>query len=420
MDKKRLFLIIGFVVVCILLGYAIYRVFFRSDTGTLPPSDTGTTGDGGLFPIGGDRGNPPTSTTSTDQFPIGTGTGSGIGTGSGQQGFQNVVTNPPGSEPLIKTLVTSPVGSAAPGPNGNARFYNENDGRFYTVDSTGQVRVLSDTVFYNVSNVQWSPRTNESIIEYPDGSNIYYNFDTNTQVTLPKHWESFSFSNEGARITAKSVGLSPDNRWLVTSDPTGNNITLVEPLGNNADKVIVDWSPNRQVVALSLTGNLLGGQSQEVLMIGQHQENFKSIQVEGRGLETQWSPQGGKLLHSVYNSRNDYKPELWIVDATPDTAGNNRKPLGLNTWASKCTMADERTVYCGVPENLESGAGFAPEIADYTPDRIYKIDTVTGIRTELQTDANSHVVNSMFVSTDGSTLFFTDKNQSGIFSIPIK
>ncbi len=420
MDKKRLALIIGFIIICILLGYAIYRVFFRTSTNTTPPIDNGITGTGGTFPLGSDRETPPITSTTTGQLPSGT-TSQGVsGSGTGSQGFQNPLATTPGSNPLINALVTSPIASAAPGSNNSARFYNQNDGKFYAVDSTGQVRALSNTVFYNVSDVAWSPRTNESIIEYPDGSNIYYNFDTNTQVTLPKHWESFSFSNEGSKISAKSIGLSPDNRWLVTSDPMGNNITLVEPLGNNADKVIVDWSPNRQVVALSTTGEPLG-QNQQLLLIGEYQENFKSIEVAGRGLQTQWSPQGSKLLHSVYNSRNDYKPELWIVDATPDTAGNNRKPLGINTWASKCTMADERTVYCGVPETLESGAGFAPEIANFTPDRIYKIDTTTGIRTELELeDSTAHVVDTMFVSSDGSTLFFTDKNQNGIFSIPLK
>jgi hypothetical protein len=419
MDKKRLALIIGFIVVCILLGYAIYRVFFRSDTPTdTIPSDV-TPGSGtGSFPLGGDRGTPPTSDGGTGSLPVDTPPfGGDTGTGSGVGG--TTASTIPGSTPLITKPVTTEVRGATPGQNGNVRFYNENDGKFYALDSAGQVRSLSDTVFYNVENVSWSPRTDESIIEYPDGSNIYYNFDTDKQVTLPKHWESFSFSPEGTKISAKSIGLSPDNRWLVTSDPTGNNIALVEPLGTNASKVTVDWSPNRQVVALSLTGDPIGGQRQQVLLVGQYQENFKSIEVEGRGLESQWSPEGEKLLHSVYNSRNDYKPELWIVDAAPDTAGNNRRPLGVSTWASKCTMADERTVYCGVPETLETGAGFAPEISNTTPDIFYKIDTVTGVRTTLEVDT-AHVVESMFTSDDGSTLYFTDKNQSGIFSIPLK
>ncbi len=413
MDKKRIFLAIGFLIFCIVLGYLIYRVFFKKSTTVLPPSQTTTTG-GSTFPTVSDS-QIPTDTTEPGTLPIGTGQ-----INTEQTGTQIPVTvEIPNSGKLITKVVDVAVLDAAPGQTGNARFYNKNDGKFYTVNSNGQVQTLSQTVFYNVENVMWSPNANGSIIEYPDGSNIYYNFDTNTQVTLPKHWESFSFSKAGNQISAKSMGLSPDSRWLITSDTTGNSIQLLEPLGDNASKVIVNWSPNQQVVALSATGESLGSQEQEILLIGQNHENFKSIIVAGRGLEAEWSPQGTKLLHSVYNGRNDYKPELWIVDATPDTAGGNRKPLGVNTWASKCTMADERTVYCGVPEILQTGAGFAPEVADFTRDFIYKIDTVTGIRTEIPTDV-PYVVDSMFVSQDGSQLFFTDKNQAGIYSVPLK
>ncbi len=417
MDRKRLLLMIGFLGICVLLGFAIYWVFFRkAPTGTVP-IETGTRTDGSTFPQIGERDTPPITGGNTT-LPTNSQQNGQTGGQTGSIVSPDSITRP-NSQPLITKTVDVNVGSPSPGPRGDARFYNRNDGKFYTLDQNGDVRVLSDTVFYNVTQATWSPKTNESVIEYPDGSNIYYNFDTNTQVTLPKHWESFSFSEEGARITAKSMGLSVDNRWLITSDPTGNNVSLIEPLGDNASKVIVDWSPNRQVVALSLTGDEIGGQRQEVLLIGQNHENFKSIEVEGRGLQTQWSPQGSKLLHSVHSSRTDYKPELWIVDASPDTAGSNRKPLGVNTWASKCTMSDERTVYCGVPSSLESGAGFAPEVADFTQDTFYRIDTVTGVRTELVVD-DAHVVESMFVSGDGSTLYFTDKNQSGLFSIPLK
>jgi len=416
MDIKRISLIVGFIALCIGLGFLIYRVFFATrvtppDAPGVPITTPGTfpsVGEGQV-PIGTDPSTLPPVIGTLPTTPIDTTFPPTI----------SPIADRPGSIPLVSTVVDARVLGASLGPGSNARFYNQDDGRFYVVDPSGNIRALSDTIFYSVDNVTWSPRTNEAIIEYPDGSNIHFNFDTNRQTTLPRHWESFSFSTEGSQIVAKSIGLAPENRWLIASDPQGNNIRLIEPLGDNASKVIVDWSPTRQVVALSLTGEPLGGNRQEVLLIGQNRENFKSITVEGRGLQSQWSPQGTKLLHSVYSGRTEYQPELWIVDATPDTAGNNRKPLGLNTWASKCTMTDERTVYCGVPETLDVGAGFAPEIANFTPDILYRVDVVTGVRTEIPTNVR-YTIDSMFVSQDGSTLYFTDKNNPGIFEIPIK
>ena len=102
----------------------------------------------------------------------------------------------------------------------------------------------------------------------------------------------FFFSSQSDKIAAKSIGLAPENRWLITSDPDGKNVSYIEHMGENAHKVIVDWSPTRQFVAMSLTGEPLGEDRQQVLFIGQNNENFPSIIVEGYGLETKWSPTG--------------------------------------------------------------------------------------------------------------------------------
>ena len=75
--------------------------------------------------------------------------------------------------------------------------------------------------------VTWSPTQTASILEYPDGSNIYYDFDTKRQVTIPKHWEEFSFAPQGDRITSKSIGFSPENRWIVSANPDGTDVKIV-------------------------------------------------------------------------------------------------------------------------------------------------------------------------------------------------
>lgn len=418
MDKKRLIYAVIFFIFCILIGYGIYYVFFKKRiTLNQTPEKTGTASQ---FPNSGTGRNAGQLASPTSSLPtIGTRTIPSASTTISRT-TQQTTQRPSASEKtLITQATTAEAANVSVGKDGGARFYNRADGKFYQVNADGTTRALSDTVFYNVQSASWSPTKNETIIEYPDGSNIYYNFDSKEQVTLPKHWENFSFSPIGDKIEAKSIGIAPENRWLITSDPRGSNIKLVEPLGENGDKVIVDWSPNQQVIALSRTGEALGDDRQEVLMVGLNKENFKSVIVEGRGLETQWSPKGSKLLHSVYSGRNDYKPELWIVSATPDTAGGDRRLLNVNTWAEKCTMADERFVYCGVPQTLERGSGFAPTLADATPDNIYKIDTTTGIKTQIPLD-RQYTVDRMYVSADGRTVYFTDKHASGIFQFPIK
>lgn len=405
MDRKRILYAIIFFIICILLGFAIYWVFFAKKTTTPPPSTGGTQTGSGQFPTGGTGGvrEQPTPVTPGTRPS----TGGTVPTPATQTGT-----------PRVSQVLDESLGSPAAAIAGGARFYNQSDGRFYRLDQSGNTVPLSDEVFFNVQNVTWSPRTNESVLEYPDGANIYFNFDTKRQTTLPKHWEEFSFSSDGDQIAAKSMGLSPENRWIVTANPDGSESRLVEPLGENADKVMVNWSPNKQIIALSRTGEALGADREEVLFIGLHGENFRSTVVEGRDLRASWSPTGDRLLYSVYSARSDFKPELWVVNASGNEIGSGRKFLNLNTWSDKCTFANERVLYCGVPENLDTGTGFAPALADNTPDRIVKVDLDTGSRTEIPT-TDAYVINTMFVSEDGKTLYFTDKRKSGLFSAPL-
>ncbi|OGH59944.1 MAG: hypothetical protein A2725_01765 [Candidatus Magasanikbacteria bacterium RIFCSPHIGHO2_01_FULL_33_34] len=408
MDKKRILMIVGFIIVTLLLGFALYWVFFaEKPSGTITEPGDGTTPTTGIFP-------PSDTGDITDRGEIAPGVLPPSDTRAGGSFRQGQITKPAKEEKIVDSSILNP----SLNNNGDPQFYNKNDGKFYQVLSDGTVRALSDKIFYNVEKVTWSPNDNESIIEYPDGSNIYYNFKTQQQVTLPKYWEDFSFSEEGSKIASKSIGYSPENRWIVTSNPDGSNLQYVAPLGENGSKVDIDWSPTRKIVALSRTGNPLGVDRQEVLLIGQNNENFKSLTVEGRGMQSAWSPTGQQLLYSVYSTESEFKPELWIVNADGDKIDTNRRPLLINTWADKCTFSGDRYVYCGVPVELPVGAGFEPTIADNIQDTIFRIDLQTGSKTSVATD-NAHVIDQIFISDDGKKLHFTDKSQDGLFSIDL-
>lgn len=402
MDKKRILLISLFLLMIVFLGFALWFVFFR--TAAPQPGAPGTSG---------------VQPTQPGDFPQ---AGAGQPTAPVQPGDTSLPSADPSQTPSVSQveqpveiaqIATDQVLGVTAGGDG-VRFYNRSNGLFYRVDQNGRAQALTDEVFYNVDNVTWSPTQNESIIEYPDGSNIYYNFDTKKQVTLPKHWEDFSFSPEGNQLASKSVGFSRENRWLVSSNPDGTGITPIEHLGSNQDRVMVDWSPGKQIVALSRTGQQLGGDRQELLFVGLNGENYPSTVVEGRGLKTQWSKQGEKLLYSVYNARSNFQPELWVVNAQVDSIGSERRLLNLNTWADKCTFQDDRYVFCGVPQYLEAGSGFAPGLADQVPDRLFRIDTQTGIKTEIPLE-QQHTVDSIFFNEQENAVYFTDKNDSGLF-----
>ena len=159
---------------------------------------------------------------------------------------------------------------------------------------------------------------------------------------------------------------------------------------------------------------------QEVFFVGLNGENFKSAIVEGRGLETQWSPTGNTLLYSVYHSRDEYKPRLWIVNASGDSIGSGRQNLDINTWAEKCTFASNTEVYCAVPETLEAGAGLVPEVANQTKDDLYKIDLTTGAKTLIAVPNGAYNISEIIVPPSQDSLYFTDKSSEMIYQIKLR
>ncbi|OGY53016.1 MAG: hypothetical protein A3A02_02420 [Candidatus Buchananbacteria bacterium RIFCSPLOWO2_01_FULL_39_33] len=312
-------------------------------------------------------------------------------------------------------LTNTPTLFAVAGKDGQLLYYNPSDGKFYRLLASGAIEVISDEVFNNVSQVTWSQNRDQAILEYPDGSNIVYNFKTGKQLTLPKHWYDFSFSPTDQQIAFKSNALDPENRFLAVAKIDGSQSKVLERIDDQGDKFDVNWSPNNQMVATFTQIKDLS--RSEIYFVGLNNENFKLMMVEGRDFRGQWSPTGDKLLHSVYSSRSDYKPELWIADAQSDSIGNNRKSLGLATWADKCAFSSNSKVYCAVPTTLPFGAGLNDSSAQNIADQIYKVDLNTGAKTLVAVPEGNHTIGEIIVNEDLNYLLFTDKNNNRAYRI---
>lgn len=414
---KKIFFALAFLGLVFLIGYFLWSTFFRP-TAIGPTEVSTSTGSVGGLPsvglgsggeiIGGGSGTLPGDT------------GGGIATTS--QGSLAPQAEPgkiaSGGLTETKAISDSPVLNPTLTDSGSLLYYDRDDGRFYRLDKNGKATMLSDKVFHQVQSVTWAPNESQAILEYPDGSKILYNFDTKKQVTLPSYWQDFSFSPDSQSITAKSIGLDVENRWLITSNSDGSSAKTIEAIGENADDVYPDWSPNKQIIAYYTRG--LDFNRQQVFFVGLNDENFKSTIIEGRGLEAQWSTEGNRLLYSVYNSSDGYLPRLWVVDAQGEAIGQNRRSFDLNTWASKCAFASDSQIYCAVPENLEAGAGLFPELADKTKDNLYKIDLTNGSRQLIAVPDGAYNVSDILVSSSQDYLYFTDKRTGQLYSIRLR
>lgn len=416
---KRIGLLIGFIVAVFAIGYLLYFLFLRPDSaptntntnvnaningGGLPQAGGNTNiqvgGGGGILQPGGDVTQPGPPDTSGPSSPI-----------------VSSVAN--GGLTRATALSNEPVYQATLSSDGNTvTYYNKSTGLFYRIGPDGKAVPISDQAFYEVDKATWSPDKEKAVIEYPDGANIVYDFSTGKQITLPKHWKDFSFSPGSNKIILKSIGLDEENRWIAIANTDGSQVYKLEHLGDKDATVYTDWSPNNQVVAVYTEDKSFD--QQNLFFLGLNNENFQLSVVEGRGFEPKWSTAGDKLLYSVYSSQTDYKPTLWIVDAQGDQIGANRRSLKLETWADKCSFANNTEIYCAVPTSLQKGSGIFKNDTDTSPTDIYKIDLKTGFKTKIATPEGSHNIDNIIVSENGNQLYFTSKTDGRLYTIRLE
>ena len=405
--KKILFLIV-FILIVIALGYLIYFLFFKPVPSEPPVAKPPVTATPRGLPVA--EVGPGQIVTPTEEagFPI---------DGAPTELASSKVAS--GGLTQTKTLNNIPSLGATISSNGSdLQYYNIADGKFYRIDKNGNLSALSDEIFHSVENVTWSPNKNKAILEYPDGANTVYDFSTDKQVTLPSHWKDFDFSPSGDQIVMKSMGLDPNNRWLAIVNDDGTKSRAIESLGEKDATVYPSWSPNNQTIAMYTEG--VSFDRQEVFFVGLNNENFKSTIIEGRGFQPKWQPSGEKLLYSVYSSDTDLKPNLWIVNANGENIGSGRKNLNIETWADKCAFADNTSLYCAVPKNLEQGAGLFPELAQNTTDNLYKIDTRTGVKKLVAVPDGNYNMSNIIISDNGYNLYFTDESSGRLYTIKLK
>ncbi len=394
--RKKILLVGGFVASVFGFAFALYFMFFKAPAPPATVEDVDTPAIGSL----------PSSLEAQVRELL-----EQEGLAPEDVGLQEADTVARGGITQTTELTSTAVYNTVISENGDSmNYYNSGDGRFYTIDEDGNVTPLSDKQFPEAESVVWNKDSEKAVIEFPDGSNVIYDFSAEKQVTLPSHWEDFDFSPVQDEIIAKSLALDPNNRYLVVSSDDGSRVQSIQALGENESKVDVNWSPNDQVVAFAATAKATsGGLNRTVIYpVGKNKENFKGLVVEGLNFDSLWSPDGKLLMYSVTGSYSNDKPLLWAVKATSSSMGDDRRSLGLNTWVDKCTWTSASIAYCAVPLDLPPNAGLGRALYEKEPDALYKINLATGAVTLVAIPEGDTSMNNLYITDDDSKLYFSN------------
>ncbi len=422
-DWKKIALIFAFILLCILIGLGIYQLFFKS---IVIDEEVGEKTEIDIKQLeGANQGEQPgIFTPGESEVPQ--------AEVAEESDFNAVIKITPeidyettadsyakGGITAITNLSLQTVDSLALTPDGNDTIvYNKNTGLFQKITFYGDHELYSNRTYKNVENITWAPNSEKAILEFPDGSNILYNFENDKQISLPKDWTDFGFNNTGSQIVFKDDNPNPEYKFLGTANADGSNQKYIEYMGDEANNFITEWSPNNKIIASYKTAK--SASTSELFFLGQYEENFKSINLNGYDPQIEWSPDGNKLVYSVQNQFSDHKPLLYVVDASGNNIGQNNYSLKLNTWADKCTFSSNTEMYCAVPKELPYGAGLVPALADDIPDYIYKINLQTGVKSFVAEPEVGYSIEQMQVSKDGSKLYYTDKTTQGLHLINLK
>lgn len=304
----------------------------------------------------------------------------------------------------------------------NIFYFDKTTGKFFKSSLDGTNPEAISEKFYQVEKITWSSDRSKAALTFPDKSNIVFDLSNKKSYVLDPHIQEIDFSHKNNQIAYKYMDENPDHRYLMVSNFDGSEIKSIEHLGDNDKNVQVSWSPTNKVVALLKES--VSTDNGEVYFIGLNGENYKSTLVPGLGFKAIWSPQGDKILYSVWSQDSDYKPSLWVVEADGDNIGKNRKDLGVYTFVEKCVWSkDNLFVFCAVPEDLEQGAGMVKELADSTQDSLWKIDIQTGGKTQIARNADLQgvkTIENLEISSDQKIIYFTDKKQGKLYQISLK
>ena len=425
--KKKIILVILFIAVAVFFAWLLYTIFFKPKPAIAPPEVE--------VPVVEEIPRLPVTREGWEKMTYEERARLGLPTEQWAEEVEVPVAPPPvvkvpeidevaaGGRTWINPVSDVKTTAATLSSDGrNSVYYDETDGHFYQIDKDGNKELMTDQVFYNIEKINWSPTKDKAVIEYPDGFKTTYDFVEKKQYILPRNWEDFSFNPSGTQIGFKSISKYPENNWLAVSNYDGTGAKPIEHMGENADKVMVSYSPNHQTVAFSQTGEPRGTWVQSILLIGLYGENFKPLIVDGRNFESAWAPKGDKITYSVYSLDNDYKPRLYVVNGQGDEIGSGKIDTGLNTWAHKCSFNKTgNTLYCAVPEELPEGAGMIPELAAGTKDKFYKIDVKAGEVFLLAEGAmGGYNVENLYPSDDEEMLYFTDADNGILRYIRLK
>ena len=393
---RRILAIIITIIVLALLGYAVYRFFIASGTGS------GATQSPQPPVSGGATGGPVTS-------PALSGTPGPTPLPSPTVGLETEI-----KEQTLLALSDFSVSSPAINKNQNqVFFYQKNGGDLFLSDFEGAKQKISNITIVGLTEALWSPAKDRSIISYIDNETLksFLHIGTSSVVSLPQNIKGLSWSPDGKQFAYLLQNQNNDNLSLIISDAAGKNTSeIYKTLILDAQ---ISWISGDKIAFLTAPS----GQAEGFLFLfSRSSHSFKKILGPVSGLTTLWSPDGSRMLVSAPGPRGG------LTTAIYDSSGIKEQQLNFSTLTEKCVWSTPKELYCAVPQGFPQGA-LLPD--DYlrgefaTQDRIVSFSTDTG-DTNTVLEGGAMDMANLAVTTKKDYLIFVNRTDGILWRLKLQ
>jgi hypothetical protein len=395
MNKKAI-AILGAIFILIVgtLGFLIYAKYSSKKTAVITTPIPGSSFASSTTAGGNSNANPPAGSNGglSSTTPV-------------TQGSPNVVK-------LSDDQVVSPVLFFS----GQGVSYFDGSGNLFQAnlqDANGKLQFankkqLSIPAKPGITNVLWPAKGKDFIAQYTDPTGklawTYFNGTNQTYTDYPPQVESVDWLPNGAQILY--VWLENGKSTLNISDPDTKNWKYLADVWENDDEIKI--SPDGSQFLYYETNSAANTNS--INSATADGKIWKSLVKSGQNLGVLWSPDGQKFLFGK-KDLNSQSYQLWIYNLTSGEVKN----LGFFTTTLKAVWAsDSNVIYAAVPNSANPGTSL-------TNDGFFRMDTNTLEKKQFNTGAGSTIDGrNLFLSTDGSKLFFRNAQDGGLYYLDLK
>lgn len=328
---------------------------------------------------------------------------------------ENVVTTPPTSGGNLVKLSSEQVISPVLFFDGSGVTYFTPSGQLMQADLTAsgttttleRKRALEIPTKSNISKIIWPAMGRNFIAQLSQGAKkifSFFNNQTGQYLDLPEQITSIDWSPTGDKIYY--IWLENGKATLNTSDPDTKNWKQIAEMWELDDTISL--SPNGQNILYYRTSN--SDSVNSIYLTTPDAKIWRTLVQDGYNFGVLWSLDSQKFLFGKKDLATQ-KYGLWYYDLLTGEVKN----LGLTTLPEKAVWSpDSKTVYAAVPSVGNAGSGIL------TQDIVVKIDTATLEKKEFSGFNQQVDVQNLFLSQDGSKLYFKNGQDGMLYYLNLQ